>query len=115
MYPYPPHQNQDEPTMADVRGVLPGQRPPVDITVLDEPTSEVPVIKPASTPSDEAPEQESTAADTQTPATEAARGLEIMGREGNLGGAEEALAVLVKEIERLEGSLALLHFHSKRR
>src|SRR5690554_5356171 len=72
MYPYPPHQNQDEPTMADVRGVLPGQRPPVDITVRDEPTSEVPVIKPASTPGGEAPEQESAAADTQTPAAEAA-------------------------------------------
>jgi hypothetical protein len=33
--------------MTDLRGVLPGRRPPIDATVLDEPTSEVPIIKPA--------------------------------------------------------------------
>ncbi|MPZ25874.1 MAG: hypothetical protein GEV12_05335 [Micromonosporaceae bacterium] len=32
--------------MTDLRGVLPAQRPPVDATVLDEPTSEVPMIRP---------------------------------------------------------------------
>jgi hypothetical protein len=47
MYPHTPHVTEhDEPTMADLRGVLPGQRPPVDATVLDEPTSEVPMIRP---------------------------------------------------------------------
>src|SRR5690606_15072054 len=84
MYPYPPHQNQDEPTMADVRGVLPSQRPPVDITVLDEPTSEVPVIKPTgaaqggetpraetATPEAQSPEAQSPEAQSaETPAAE---------------------------------------------
>lgn len=47
MYPYRRDMPGDEPTMTDLRGVLPGQRPPVDATVLDEPTSEVPIIRPA--------------------------------------------------------------------
>jgi hypothetical protein len=46
MFPDPPQAAEDEPTMTDLRGVLPAQRPPVDATVLDEPTSEVPVITP---------------------------------------------------------------------
>jgi hypothetical protein len=50
MYQHSRDAADDEPTMTDMRGVLPGQRPPVDATVLDEPTSEVPVIRPASSP-----------------------------------------------------------------
>jgi hypothetical protein len=46
MIPYA-RQGEEEPTMTDLRGVLPTHRPPVDATVLDEPTSEVPVITPA--------------------------------------------------------------------
>jgi hypothetical protein len=46
MIPYA-RPGEEEPTMTDLRGVLPTHRPPVDATVLDEPTSEVPVITPA--------------------------------------------------------------------
>lgn len=49
MYPYPPRRTQEEePTMRDLRGVPSQQRPPVDAAMLDEPTSEVPVITPAA-------------------------------------------------------------------
>jgi len=41
-------------------------------------------------------------------ATEAARQLEVMGREGDLSAAKEALADLDREIERLRPSLAKL-------
>ncbi|HEY8472974.1 MAG TPA: hypothetical protein VIL37_10125, partial [Natronosporangium sp.] len=54
--------------MTDLRGVLPGQRPPVDARVLDEPTSEVPIIQPAGVPSAD-PEPEATATDTEPEAT----------------------------------------------
>jgi hypothetical protein len=44
MYPYQPHSAQPEETA--VRGVLPEQRPPLDAALLDEPTSEVPMLQP---------------------------------------------------------------------
>lgn len=67
MHPYSPQATEDEPTMTDLRGVLPVQRPPVDATVLDEPTSEVPVITPAT---DRRPDSgANSAAVTEDPAT----------------------------------------------
>jgi hypothetical protein len=70
MYPNSPHV--DEPTMTDLRGILPGQRPPIDATVLDEPTSEVPIIRPAGVPEPE-PESEPAGAEPaiSEPATDA--------------------------------------------
>jgi hypothetical protein len=63
---YPNSQHVDEPTMTDLRGILPGQRPPVDARVLDEPTSEVPIIKPAGTvETDPEPEAEEAVAETE--------------------------------------------------
>jgi hypothetical protein len=48
MHPYSRPSTEDEPTITDLRGVLPNQRPPIDPTVLEEPTSEVPLIRPRS-------------------------------------------------------------------
>ena len=54
MFPYSPRAAEDEPTMTDLRGVMPTQRPPVDATVLEEPTSEVPLITPRTDPDPDA-------------------------------------------------------------
>jgi hypothetical protein len=70
MFPDPPEPAgpgqppEDEPTRTDLRGVLPAQRPPVDVTVLNEPTSEVPVIK---VPDDPPPDQPAAADQPEAP------------------------------------------------
>jgi hypothetical protein len=71
MFPYSPESAEDEPTMTDLRGVMPARRPPVDATVLDEPTSEVPVIKPPADPAS-ADETDPEAATIETAAIETA-------------------------------------------
>lgn len=51
-----PEPADGEPTLTDLHGVFPAQRPPVDATVLEEPTSEVPVIRPSGGEPDAAPD-----------------------------------------------------------
>lgn len=76
MYPYPRPSTEDEPTITDLRGVLPNQRPPIDPTVLEEPTSEVPIIRPST---DSVPDSE---ASTSEPVSDSSTSADLSSENG---------------------------------
>src|SRR5690606_18847374 len=90
MYPYHPHAPQgNEDT---VRGVLPEQRPPLDAALLDEPTSEVPMLHPPTGPAwgGDAPSAADTPEDPDRPADEPEDRTDAPSAEDDAGEGEPA-------------------------